>query len=208
MKLHSTSFIKGQNLPDQFAFCKPDAKTHVTFSENRNPHLAWDEVPSDTQSFVLMCVDADVPSRADDLFKEDREIPADLPRVEFTHWVMIDISADVREIAESACSEQVSARGKINPKGPLGARQGLNDYTGWFAQDENMRGDYVGYDGPCPPWNDALIHRYHFRLFALKTKRLIVPDRFSSADVFRAMHGQIVAEASTYAQYTLNQRLR
>jgi phosphatidylethanolamine-binding protein (PEBP) family uncharacterized protein len=38
---------------------------------------------------------------------------------------------------------------------------------GWFAGDNDMRGDYYGYDGPCPPWNDEIVHRYVFTLFAL-----------------------------------------
>ena len=50
---------------------------------------------------------------------------------------------------------------------PRGARQGINDYTGWFAGDKDMAGNYFGYDGPCPPWNDEIPHRYVFTLYAL-----------------------------------------
>ena len=55
---------------------------------------------------------------------------------------------------------------------PLGARQGVNSYTSWFASDHDMSGDYFGYDGPCPPWNDALVHRYVFTLYALDVATL------------------------------------
>jgi hypothetical protein len=41
-------------------------------------------------------------------------------------------------------------------------RQGVNDYTGWFANDPDMAGEYYGYDGPCPPWNDERVHTYVF----------------------------------------------
>ena len=37
----------------------------------------------------------------------------------------------------------------------------------WFASDKDMAGDYHGYDGPCPPWNDEIPHRYVFTVYAL-----------------------------------------
>ena len=72
----------------------------------------------------------------------------------------------------------VVPRGKPGPAAPHGARQGINDYTGWFASDAAMSGDYYGYDGPCPPWNDELPHRYVFTVFALDVSRLSLPGRF------------------------------
>ena len=30
-----------------------------------------------------------------------------------------------------------------------------------------MSGDYFGYDGPCPPWNDSIVHHYVFTVYAL-----------------------------------------
>lgn len=47
----------------------------------------------------------------------------------------------------------------IDPDVPAGSRQGLNDYTAFMAGSE-MAGDYFGYDGPCPPWNDERLHHY------------------------------------------------
>src|SRR3546814_2791928 len=98
-------------------------------------------------------------------FRSDRESPVAHPRGEFIHWAMADIPADVREIAAGSCSDGVDKRGKRAPNGPAGARQGLNDYTGWFAGSDDMRGDWFGYDGPYPPPNDLRMHRYFFRLF-------------------------------------------
>ena len=66
-----------------------------------------------------------------------------------------------------------SARGKQQPAGPAGRRQGLNSYTGWFAADPDMAGNYHGFDGPYPPFNDTRVHRYFFRLFALDVERLL-----------------------------------
>ena len=69
------------------------------------------------------------------------------------------------------------------PPGPDGARQGLNDYTGWFAGDADMAGTYRGYDGPYPPAHDLREHRYFFRVFALDVASLQLPERFTAADI-------------------------
>ena len=90
---------------------------------------------------------------------EATPIPVDHPRGDFVHWVMADIPADVRELAAGACSDGVTATGKRAPNGPMGARHGINDYTGWFAGDAQMGGDYLGYDGPYPPAHDLRLHR-------------------------------------------------
>lgn len=208
MQLRSDSFAHRDPIPAEFAFGRPgDAGEPCVLSANRSPHLAWDEVPPATRSFVLLCVDPDVPSRPDDVNKDDREVPAGLPRCDFVHWVMADIPADCRELAAGSCSDGISARGKPAPPGPDGARQGLNDFTGWFAGDAEMAGDYLGYDGPCPPFNDAIEHRYFFRLFALDVARLELPARFTAADAQRAMQGHVLGEALIYGRYSLNRRL-
>ena len=67
-----------------------------------------------------------------------------------------------------------------------------------------MGGDYFGYDGPYPPSNDLRLHRYFFRLFALDVARLAVPERFTAANVFRAMDGHVLTEAATWGTYSLN----
>jgi Raf kinase inhibitor-like YbhB/YbcL family protein len=135
------------------------------------------------------------------------EIPVEQPRAEFVHWAMADIAADVREIAAGSCSDGVTRGGKRNPPGPPGSRQGLNDYTGWFAGDDGgMRGDWSGYDGPYPPPNDLRTHRYFFRLFALDAERLDLPARFTAGDVFHAMHGHVLAEAAIFGTYSLHPR--
>lgn len=203
MRIHSDSFQHHQPLPAEFAAGQPTADG-FGFAPNRNPHLAWDEVPDGTRSFVLICVDPDVPTVAEMVGKEGVSIPVDQPRTDFIHWVMVDIPATVTEIAAGACSDGVVPHGKQNPPGPEGARQGLNDYTGWFADDPAMAGDWHGYDGPFPPPNDLRMHRYFFRVFALDIARLQLPERFTAADALTAMHGHVLAEADTYATYSLH----
>ena len=117
---------------------------------------------------------------------------------------MADIPVEVREIAAGSASDGISKRGKRNPGGPQGAKHGLNDYTGWFANDADMAGDYRGYDGPYPPPNDLRTHRYFFRLFALNVPSLDLPERFSAGDVQRAMQSHVLAEALVVGTYSLH----
>ncbi|MDY4284766.1 YbhB/YbcL family Raf kinase inhibitor-like protein [Xanthomonas sp. LF06-19] len=199
MRLRSDSIQPGQPIAATYAMGQADG-----FGGNRNPHLVWDAVPAGTQSFVLLCVDPDVPTVAEMVGRDDVQIPVEQPRTEFVHWVAVDLPADLREIAEGSASDGVVAKGKQQPPGLDGARQGLNSYTDWFAGDAAMGGDYHGYDGPYPPANDLRVHRYFFRLFALDVARLDVPARFTAADALRAMQGHVLAEASLHGTYSLN----
>ncbi|MEY4563684.1 MAG: hypothetical protein RLZZ618_2961 [Pseudomonadota bacterium] len=207
MKLHSTSFPPDTRLPERHAAGRPDGNGQGTFSDNISPQLSWSEVPEGTRSFALICHDADVPSRGDDVNQTDREVPADLPRVDFFHWVMVDVPATLSTIAEGAFSSAFTPRGKPASATALGARQGLNDFTGWFGTGGEMSGEYFGYDGPFPPFNDSLVHHYHFTLFALDAATLPVSGAFTGTQVREALKGHVLAEARLTATYTLNKRL-
>ena len=209
MRLWSDSWVNGERIPTRFAAGRPDGQGGVTFSDNLSPHLAWSEVPAGTQSFALICHDFDVPSRGDDVNKSDREVPADLPRVDFFHWVMVDLPASLAELKEGQFSRGFTARGKSGPavEAMPGARHGLNDYTGWFADNAEMAGDYFGYDGPFPPFNDSLIHHYVFTVYALKVERAPVEGKFTGAQVRAAIYPHVLAEATHSGTYTLNKRL-
>jgi Raf kinase inhibitor-like YbhB/YbcL family protein len=208
VQLKSRSFSEGAAIPGEFAFAVIDPDSHVSLSRNRNPHLAWSEVPEGTKSFVLICHDYDVPSRGDDVNQAGREVPASLPRVDFFHWLLMDIPAAAREIPAGSHSDGVTPRGKPGPAAPDGLRHGINDYTSWFAGDAGMGGDYYGYDGPCPPWNDALVHHYVFTLYALDVPGLAVRDGLTGANVRAALAAHVLAEAKLTGTYTLNPRLR
>lgn len=208
MKLSSKTFKDGGLIPGRCGFCVQAPRGHVRLSQNLNPHLAWSGAPPATRSFVLTVIDSEAPTKADDVNKEGREVPADLPRAEFVHWLVVDIPADVSEIAEGSCSSGVTAKGKSAPKGPQGSRQGVNDYTGWFAGDANMAGSYLGYDGPCPPWNDARVHRYTFTIHATDLDQAAVKSSYTLADLRKALDGHVLASASITGRYNLNARLR
>jgi Raf kinase inhibitor-like YbhB/YbcL family protein len=166
----------------RYAFGTFDADTHVTLSDNLSPGFYWSGLPEGTQSLVMICHDPDVPSVGDDVNQEGREVPADLPRVDFYHWVLVDIDAEADELP--------------------------NNYTDWFASDADMQGDYYGYDGPCPPWNDALLHRYVFTLYAIDTDRAPVAGRFDGPEVLRAISGHVLGQVHMTGTYTLNPALR
>lgn len=207
MELTSTTFGDGDVIPPRCAFAMADPDTRVTFAGNANPALQWAEVPEGTKSFALICHDPDAPSVGDDVNKEDREVPADLPRADFFHWVVVDLPAELRSISEGEFATGVVPGGLHAPIGPHGSRQGLNDYVGWFAGDENMAGHYYGYDGPAPPWNDSISHRYVFTLYALDVESVDLEDPFTGPDVLEAIDGHVLAEASITGTYTQNPRL-
>lgn len=204
MKLTSSAFGDNQPIPGGCAFCVADPEKHVAMGTNRNPGLVWSEVPPETKSLVLVCHDPDVPSKPDDVNQEGRTVPSDLPRIDFYHWVLVDIPAEAVSIEEGEFSDGVTARGKEGPAGPRRTRQGLNDYSQWFAGDPDMEGKYFGYDGPCPPWNDSIVHHYHFTLYALDVKRCPVGDEFTGAQVLEAITGHVLAQARTTGTYSLN----
>ena len=206
MQIRSDSFENRQRLPAEFAAGVRNGDD-VGFGANRNPHLAWSDVPDGTRSFALLCIDPDVPTVGEMVGKPGVEIPVDQVRTDFVHWAMADIPADVREIAAGSCSDGVVPHGKQAPAGPPGARQGLNDYTGWFKGNNDMAGQWRGYDGPFPPPNDLRLHRYFFRLYALDVATLDLPDDFTAADVQRAMQGHVLAECAIHGTYSLHPKV-
>ena len=202
MQLASESFELRGRIPAEFAMGAVDG-----FGGNRNPQLHWSDVPDGTRSFALLCIDTDAPTDPSTVGREDLQIPVEQPRAEFVHWTLVDLPADVRGIAAGSCSDGITARGKRAPFGPPGSVQGVNDYTGWFAGDADMGGEYLGYDGPCPPWNDARLHHYHFKLHALDVAALPLVKGFSLAELRAAMAGHVLAEAELVGTYSLNPAL-
>lgn len=204
MKLSSESFSHDERIPERCAFCIPDPHQHASPGGNRNPALSWSGVPEGTKSLVLVCHDPDVPGKADNVNKEGRKLTARLKRVHFYHWVLVDMAADAVGIQEGEFSDGVTPGGKSGPAGPRGTRQGINDYTNWFAGDKKMGGSYFGYDGPCPPWNDTVVHHYHFTLYALSRERCPVGGDFTAADVLKAIEGNVLERATLTGIYSLN----
>jgi Raf kinase inhibitor-like YbhB/YbcL family protein len=205
MQIRSDSFKDGEFIPSEYALGKTSAEGKIDFADNKSPHLAWSDLPEGTKSLAILCIDRDAPTKPDDVNQEGRMVPSSLPRADFSHWVLVDVRPDTT-LEEAAFSDGVTAKGKQGPDGPMGTRQGINDYTGWFAGDADMAGDYYGYDGPCPPFNDSIVHHYDFTAYALDVERVDVDGRFTAADVLAAIDGHVLAQANIRGKYKINQR--
>ncbi len=149
LKLTSTAFDPGANIPKKFTCDGPDV----------SPALAWTDAPAGTQSFALIVDDPDAPVST------------------WVHWVLYDLPANARELAEGVPKQEEL---------PSGARQGRNDFR------------KIGYGGPCPPPGPA--HRYFFKLYALDSKTSLKPGA-TKADLQKAMKGHILAEAELMGRY-------
>jgi Raf kinase inhibitor-like YbhB/YbcL family protein len=190
-------------LADAHAFCVPAETGHQAAGQNVSPSVSWSAGPQGAQSYALIMVDPDVPTVFDDFNKEGATLAADMPRQDFYHWVLVDIPAGMTSLAEGADS------GEKSPKAP-GATdhgvRGVNDYTKFMSGDQ--AGNYGGYDGPCPPWNDARMHHYIVHVYALDTPSLGLPENFSGPDAMAALEGHVLAEGEAVGTYTLNPEMR
>jgi hypothetical protein len=193
----------GDAIPEEYAFCIPADEGHVAMGRNRSPEIRWSGAPAGTRSYAIICHDPDVPSKPDNVNKEGMTVPADLPRVDFYHWVLVDIPASTTELLAGEDSQGITPRGKKAGKTDYGVR-GINNYTDWFAGDDEMKGDYGGYDGPCPPWNDEILHHYHFTVYALDVASLGLTGTFGGPEALAAMEGHVLAKGVWTGTYTLN----
>ena len=92
MKITSSDFNEGEMIPAKFT-CQ---------GEDINPQLSWDDVPSDVKSFVLIVDDPDAPVGT------------------WVHWLVKDIPASLREIAQNSVpgTQVVNSFGKEDYGGP------------------------------------------------------------------------------------------
>jgi len=73
--------------------------------------------------------------------------------------MLLDVDATVREI-EAGSHSQKSKQAESPVQARLVAYAAAPTIIRWCASDEAMMGEYHVYDGPCPPWNDSLVHQY------------------------------------------------
>lgn len=185
-----------------YAFGMLDAQGEVVWGGNQNPAIDWSGLPEGTASLALICCDPDAPQDGSQANQAGVLIPATAARGPFYHWVLVNTPVGLDGIPIGALSSGVKTGGKAFGETPYG-QQGVNDYTKWFASDQAMQGYYGGYDGPCPPWNDALAHRYILTLYALDAL-LDLSGPFTGSDVLAAMQGHVLAESSLCCRYALN----
>ena len=115
MKLKSKDFVENSSIPSEFT-CD---------GRNISPQLSWENVPEETKSFALSVTDPDAPGGT------------------WIHWLVYDISKELREIERGSLPEE--------------AKEVENDFG------------KTPYGGPCPP---SGTHRYFFTLYALDTEHL------------------------------------
>ena len=201
----SNAFNDGDPIPEKYAFCAPCAEEHSKMSTNISPALTRSAGPEGTKSYAIICVDVDVPTVFDNINTEGETIPADQPRQDFFHGILVDVLADRTSLAEGEESNGLVAKGKPIGRVPHGVR-GINDFTMFMASNPDMAGNYGGYDGPCPPWNDELLHHYEFRVYALDVYSLGLNENgeFRGTDVIAALEGHILAEGKLTGTYTQN----
>ncbi|MEM7798323.1 MAG: YbhB/YbcL family Raf kinase inhibitor-like protein [Chloroflexota bacterium] len=197
------AWAEGTPIPARFAFGRPGEDGPFALSDNVSPAMNWTNAPANTKSFAIICHDPDVPSSPEDVNQAGKVVPANLPRITFFHWVLVNIPAASSGLAEGAASSGVTPRGKAVGQTEYGLT-GKNDYTGWFAGDPDMGGVYGSYDGPCPPWNDSIIHHYHFDVYALDVESLDLDGDFSGQDALQKIEGHVLAKASHMGTYSMN----
>lgn len=143
LQLTSSAFVHGERIPVRYT-CD---------GEDLSPPLRWEDVPAGTQSLVLIMDDPDAPMGT------------------WVHWVLYDLSPEMRDLVEGATGV------------------GVDGVNSWRR---------TGYGGPCPPPGKA--HRYFFKLYALDA-RLNLPPGATKAEVERAMQGHILAQGVLMGTY-------
>ncbi len=91
LTLTSKAFAQGEAIPEEYAHN----------GRNVSPPLRWDDPPSGTKSFAVVCVDPDAPHGT------------------FAHWVLFNMPASSRELLEAVPQEASF---------PDGAMHGSNDF--------------------------------------------------------------------------------
>jgi Raf kinase inhibitor-like YbhB/YbcL family protein len=149
IELTSKAFQPGLTIP----------KPYTGDGADRSPPLAWSEPPAGTRSLALICDDPDA------------------PRGTWVHWVLFNLPAPTRELAEGVPTTETLGNG---------AKQGQNDFGN------------LGYGGPAPPKGKP--HRYCFKLYALDVA-VDLPAATTKAQLMDAIKGHVLAEGQLVGNY-------
>lgn len=203
LRVKVDSIKDGGAIPTKYSFCAPTADGHMGAGPNISPAISWSKGPRGTQSYAIILTDTDSPkSDRDKMNKEGMTVPSTATRQTFYHWILVDVPANVTSLKEGAGSKGRVPHGK--PATADIGKPGVNMYTMVFANNDAMKGEYHNYDGPCPPWNDDILHHYHFVVYALSAKSLGLSGDFDGPAVIAAMKGKVLADGRLDATYTTN----
>lgn len=168
MKIKSNSIING---------CfKADIGKHGThFFKNIMPnysfHLAWEDLPENTQSLALIFIDHDA-----------------IPVCGFTwiHWIVANIDPALKELPENASAT-------------MNLLEGVNSWvSGIIPAEKRLNKDEASSFGGCaPPDKD---HLYTIELYALDTS-LTLTSGFAMNELLKAMKGHVLDKATLEASY-------
>lgn len=161
MSLRSNSFEDGDYLGEEFVLSEEYG--FGCAGGNTSPHLSWSEAPEGTKSFAVTCYDPDAPTGSG-----------------FWHWVIVNIPADVTELALGA--------GNADGDMPEGALQTRTDMG------------VPGWGGPCPPEGDHP-HRYIFSVHAVQEESIPVDADTSAAVVGYMLHFNTLETATLMGLY-------
>jgi len=148
IKVTSSAFEEGGLIPAKYT-CD---------GVNVSVPLRWDSVPEGTKSIALISDDPDAPMGT------------------WVHWVLFNLPAETRELAENIPPDKTL---------PSGAKQGITDFG------------KTGYGGPCPP---SGTHRYFFKIYALD-KELDLADGAGKGELIRAMEEHILGQGQLIGKY-------
>jgi Raf kinase inhibitor-like YbhB/YbcL family protein len=126
--------------------------------EDISPPLQWEDVPEGTVSIALISDDPDAPMGT------------------WVHWVLFNLPADTRALAENVPPDKILANG---------AKQGTTDFG------------RIGYGGPCPP---SGTHRYFFKIYALDVE-IDSPAGITKSQLLSAMEGHILGKGRLICKY-------
>jgi Raf kinase inhibitor-like YbhB/YbcL family protein len=186
-------------LPVSAAYCPPTQMDPAAY--DISPGVSWSRGPAATRSYALIMTDLDVPKDLSLIDKPGVTLGADTPRVPFIHWVLVDIPPTITRLRPGEESAGFVRQGK--PVGPTDhGLRGANVYTHYYAPDSGLSGPRGGYDGPCPPHNDTMAHRYVTDVYALDVATLALSGVFYGEEAERAMQGHVLASGRADASYS------
>ena len=123
MKIISQDLRDGEKLPERHVFNGMGYQ-----GDNISPHLAWDDVPPGTKSFVVTCYDPDAPTGSG-----------------WWHWIVANLPADTRVLPQGSGSDLTAL-----PEGAIQTRTdfGKAGYGGAHRQKARRTGIF----SPFMPW--------------------------------------------------------
>jgi len=209
LAIESSSLADGRPIPQVHAVATPtpDGRAEMAGAD-RSPHLRWSGAPAGTRSFALSVIDPDVPADRGRMGVEGLSLGDDEPRIEFAHWLVVDIPADVHEVAEGAGGDGFVPHGREPGRASFGGIEGQTGYRGLFEGNPDLDGTYGGWDGPFPPWNDEVVHRYEVSVYALDVDTVGLRPGFTLEAFRDAIDGHVLERATIVPTYTLNPSLR